>query len=122
MLFNIKVPRSGSFVALLAALPVFLSYVLGIYWNNHHHLCRHPSLSRAEFSGPIFICFFGFRSPRSRRRGWDKTTWPLPPCRSTDSFCSVPGSLISFLLGVSSPIIEKTRSWRCPLGMIERAD
>ena len=82
MLFNIKVPRSGSFVALLAALPVFLSYVLGIYWNNHHHLCRHPSLSRAEFSGPIFICFFGFRSPRSRRRGWDKTTWPLPPCRS----------------------------------------
>jgi uncharacterized membrane protein len=43
MVFNIKVPQSASFAALVAVLPVFLSYVLsfiyvGIYWNNHHHL------------------------------------------------------------------------------------
>jgi uncharacterized membrane protein len=45
MVFNIKVPSSSGFSALLAVLPVFLSYVLsflyvGIYWNNHHHLLQ----------------------------------------------------------------------------------
>ena len=45
MVFNIKVPSSASFAALLSVLPVFLSYVLsflyvGIYWNNHHHLLQ----------------------------------------------------------------------------------
>jgi uncharacterized membrane protein len=45
MVFNIKVPQSENFAALLAALPVFLTYVLsflyiGIYWNNHHHLLQ----------------------------------------------------------------------------------
>jgi uncharacterized membrane protein len=45
MVFNIKVPQSAGFAALVAALPVFLSYVLsylyvGIYWNNHHHLLQ----------------------------------------------------------------------------------
>ena len=45
MVFNIKVPASASFAALLATLPVFLTYVLsflyvGIYWNNHHHLLQ----------------------------------------------------------------------------------
>lgn len=43
MVFNIKVPQSAGFAALLAALPSLLTYVLsflyvGIYWNNHHHL------------------------------------------------------------------------------------
>jgi uncharacterized membrane protein len=43
MVFNIKVPQSADFAALVAVLPVFLSYILsfvyvGIYWNNHHHL------------------------------------------------------------------------------------
>jgi uncharacterized membrane protein len=45
MVFNIKVPPSAGFSALLDVLPVFLSYVLsflyvGIYWNNHHHLLQ----------------------------------------------------------------------------------
>ena len=45
MVFNIKQPSSAAFAALLAVLPVFLSYVLsflyvGIYWNNHHHLLQ----------------------------------------------------------------------------------
>lgn len=43
MLLNLKVPQSFDFQGLLAALPLFLSYILsyvyvGIYWNNHHHL------------------------------------------------------------------------------------
>ena len=43
MVLEIKVPHDDSLNALLALLPVFLSYVLsfvyvGIYWNNHHHL------------------------------------------------------------------------------------
>jgi uncharacterized membrane protein len=45
MVFNIKVPQSPDLAGLVAALPVFLSYVLsflyvGIYWNNHHHLLQ----------------------------------------------------------------------------------
>jgi uncharacterized membrane protein len=43
MVLDLKVPQSGSFAALMGTLPLFLSYVLsfvlvGLYWNNHHHL------------------------------------------------------------------------------------
>ncbi len=43
LVFNMKVPSLADTAALLALIPVFLSYVLsflyiGIYWNNHHHL------------------------------------------------------------------------------------
>ena len=43
MVLEMKAPHDGDPKALLALLPVFLSYVLsfiyvGIYWNNHHHL------------------------------------------------------------------------------------
>ncbi len=45
MVLEMKVPHSTSLAALRPLLPVFLSYVLsfifvGIYWNNHHHLCH----------------------------------------------------------------------------------
>jgi uncharacterized membrane protein len=43
MVLEMKVPHAPAFAALLAVLPVFLSYALsfiyvGIYWNNHHHM------------------------------------------------------------------------------------
>ena len=43
MVLELKVPHGDSLQALVALLPVFLSYVLsfvyvGIYWNNHHHM------------------------------------------------------------------------------------
>ena len=43
MVLELKVPHEPTPAALLALLPVFLSYVLsfvyvGIYWNNHHHM------------------------------------------------------------------------------------
>ena len=49
MVLELKVPHGGDLHALEPLLPVFLSYVLsfvmvGIYWNNHHHLlhaCPH---------------------------------------------------------------------------------
>jgi uncharacterized membrane protein len=49
MVLELKVPHGGDLHALEPLLPVFLSYVLsfvmvGIYWNNHHHLlhaCTH---------------------------------------------------------------------------------
>jgi TMEM175 potassium channel family protein len=49
MVLELKVPRAPTFDALLAIVPVFVSYVLSfvyvaIYWNNHHHffhLVRH---------------------------------------------------------------------------------
>lgn len=43
MVLEFKVPHGGDLAALRPLVPVFLTYVLsfvmlGIYWNNHHHL------------------------------------------------------------------------------------
>src|SRR3954447_20148948 len=43
MVLELKVPDGGSWEALRGLEPVFLAYVLsfvilGIYWNNHHHM------------------------------------------------------------------------------------
>ena len=43
MVLELKVPQGVTVAALLPLIPIFLSYVLsfvvlGIYWNNHHHL------------------------------------------------------------------------------------
>jgi len=43
LVLEMKVPHDADPVALLPLVPVFLSYVLsfvmvGIYWNNHHHM------------------------------------------------------------------------------------
>ena len=43
MVLELKVPHDASWTGFLAAVPVFLAYVLsfinvGLYWNNHHHL------------------------------------------------------------------------------------
>lgn len=45
MVLEIKVPHEGSWAALVPLVPKFLSYALsftmvGIYWNNHHHLLQ----------------------------------------------------------------------------------
>jgi uncharacterized membrane protein len=45
MVLEMKVPEGMELAALRPLIPVFLSYVLsfiylGIYWNNHHHLCQ----------------------------------------------------------------------------------
>ncbi len=45
MVLALKVPTSAEIAALRPVLPVFLTYILsfvvvGIYWNNHHHLIR----------------------------------------------------------------------------------
>ncbi len=45
MVLELKVPHGEDFEALRELLPVFLSYVLsfiilGIYWNNHHHMLQ----------------------------------------------------------------------------------
>lgn len=45
MVLELKVPHAPTWQALVADVPVFLSYVLsfayvGIYWNNHHHVLQ----------------------------------------------------------------------------------
>ena len=54
MVLEMKVPHDPTAAALLALLPVFLSYVLsfvyvGIYWNNHHHMLH----ACTRVTGPI---------------------------------------------------------------------
>ncbi|MGH7604210.1 MAG: TMEM175 family protein [Gemmatimonadaceae bacterium] len=43
MVLELRVPHAADWAALSALLPVFLAYILsfvviGIYWNNHHHM------------------------------------------------------------------------------------
>jgi uncharacterized membrane protein len=43
MVLELRVPESPDWTALRSMLPIFLTYVLsfvmlGIYWNNHHHM------------------------------------------------------------------------------------
>src|SRR5712691_3297456 len=43
MVLELKIPAGGTWEALRPLMPVFLTYVLsfiilGIYWNNHHHM------------------------------------------------------------------------------------
>jgi len=43
MILELKIPEEADFHALRPLLPIFLTYVLsfallGIYWNNHHHM------------------------------------------------------------------------------------
>src|SRR5262245_43555106 len=45
MVLELKAPEGGSWAQLIALKPAFLSYILsfimlGIYWNNHHHLLQ----------------------------------------------------------------------------------
>jgi TMEM175 potassium channel family protein len=45
MALELKVPEEGTFASLRGRLPALLIYILsftliGIYWNNHHHLLR----------------------------------------------------------------------------------
>ena len=54
MVLELKVPTGLDFSALRPLIPVFLSYVLsfvllGIYWNNHHHLFQ----AARQVNGPI---------------------------------------------------------------------
>ena len=45
MVLELRLPSGSNLAALRPLTPVFLSYLLsftfmGIYWNNHHHLCQ----------------------------------------------------------------------------------
>jgi uncharacterized membrane protein len=54
MVLEMKAPHGDNFDALLPVLPVFFCYVLsfimvGIYWNNHHHMLH----AAQHVNGPI---------------------------------------------------------------------
>jgi uncharacterized membrane protein len=54
MVLDMKVPHGNDFEALIPVLPVFVCYVLsfvmvGIYWNNHHHMLH----AAQHVNGPI---------------------------------------------------------------------
>jgi uncharacterized membrane protein len=54
MVLDMKVPHGADFTDLLPVLPVFMCYVLsyimvGIYWNNHHHMLQ----AAQQVNGPI---------------------------------------------------------------------
>jgi uncharacterized membrane protein len=64
MVLELRPPDEPTFAALRAMLPVFLAYALsfvmiGIYWNNHHHLLRATeSISGAVMWANMHLLFW----------------------------------------------------------------
>ena len=64
MVLELRVPRGSSIDDLRALLPVFLSYVLsfvilGIYWNNHHHMLQaSTAISGSVLWANLFLLFW----------------------------------------------------------------
>lgn len=82
MVLELKVPHEATWRALVADLPVFMSYVLsfayvGIYWNNHHHVLQ----SVRHVSGKVLWCnlfFLFWLSLFPFTTSWLNESHPLP--------------------------------------------
>lgn len=64
MVFQLKAPQGGGLIALQPLIPNFLAYilsfvVLGIFWNNHHHLLRSVDRASSHIMWPnLFLLFW----------------------------------------------------------------
>ena len=82
MVLELKLPHEGTWQALLADLPVFLSYVLsfvyvGIYWNNHHHMLQLVShVNGKVLWANLFFLFWLSLFPFTT--SWLNETHPMP--------------------------------------------
>ena len=82
MVLELKLPREATWQALLADLPVFLSYVLsfayvGIYWNNHHHMLQMVThVSGKVLWANLFFLFWLSLFPFTT--SWLNETHPMP--------------------------------------------
>ena len=82
MVLELKLPRAATWQALLADLPVFLSYVLsfayvGIYWNNHHHMLQAVEhVDGKELWANLFFLFWLSLFPFTT--SWLNEAHPMP--------------------------------------------
>ena len=82
MVLELKLPHEATWRALLADLPVFLSYVLsfayvGIYWNNHHHMLQMVShVNGKVLWANLFFLFWLSLFPFTT--SWLNETHPMP--------------------------------------------
>jgi len=82
MVLELKLPHEASWSALLADLPVFLSYVLsfvyvGIYWNNHHHMMQAvEKVNGKVLWANLFLLFWLSLFPFTTN--WLNETHPMP--------------------------------------------
>jgi uncharacterized membrane protein len=82
MVLDLKLPREATWHAVLADVPVFLSYVLsfayvGIYWNNHHHVLQMVShVNGKVLWANLFFLFWLSLFPFTT--GWLYEAHPVP--------------------------------------------
>ena len=74
MVLELRTPDGKTWGALQDDVPVLLAYLLsfvmlGIYWNNHHHMLAAVSRISSGACGPTWTCCSGCRSSRSSRPG-----------------------------------------------------
>jgi uncharacterized membrane protein len=64
MVLEIKTPHEATLAALLASLPILLTYLLsfvnvGIFWNNHHHMLHAAeTVDGAALWANLFLLFW----------------------------------------------------------------
>ncbi|TAN04147.1 MAG: DUF1211 domain-containing protein, partial [Rhodanobacteraceae bacterium] len=82
MVLELKLPHAATWQALLADLPVFLSYVLsfayvGLYWNNHHHMLQSvEKVNGKVLWANLFFLFWLSLFPFTTR--WLNEAHPVP--------------------------------------------
>lgn len=82
MVLELSTPRGANWHALLADMPVFLSYALsftyvGIYWNNHHHMLQMvEKVNGKALWANLFLLFWLSLFPFTTR--WLNEAQPVP--------------------------------------------
>ncbi len=77
MVLEMKIPHGPELRELAPLVPVFISYLLsfvivGLYWNNHHHLFLLVEQVDGKVFGLIFTCSSGYPYSLSLPDGWVK--------------------------------------------------
>jgi hypothetical protein len=125
MALELRAPRGATLDAVREQLPGLLVYLLsfvmvGIYWNNHHHLLRAADrVSGAAMWANLFLLFWLSLIPVLTEWLRDEYRHPLPAA-AYGTVALAAGSRTRSWYGRSSGRTAVTRRWRGPSAVTSR--